>query len=211
MKQTSNPPFSIFHAPFGGAQRHRAGFTLIELLVVISVIGILGTIIIGSSRMLLQTSRERRSKITRETLSVALQRYRTEYQCWPVSRQEASSQTKSKRENTNAYNGYYWYKWEKDNYEIFDALRVGNRQGNPDDIRFIDETSVYTAKGAGEAVTPLSSASGTTGHSLYYAMKRNNKAAPFIVWICFDTDECEVGPDSFDAGYINEEDKSYGY
>lgn len=188
----------------------KSGFTLVELLVVIAVMAILGTIVLGSSRMLIQTAREHRTRTTRDALNVALHRYRTEYQEWPVSKSDAKGQPHDKREGTSAYNGYEWYQWKEDNWKIFDELRAVN---NPDKITFLDEAAVYTSSSSGEKVIPLADAAGNTGHSLYYAMKRDNKSAPFLVWICFETDEAEVGPrdGSFQAGYISEEDKAYGY
>lgn len=214
----------------------RVGFTLVELLVVIAVMGILGTIVLGSSRMLIRTARERRAKVTRDALNVALHRYRTEYQHWPVSKKDSranlpgnENDDERKRRGTDAYNGEDWYRWDVDNYKIFDALRVGNksRDMNPDDIRFIDESATLGSDGNREdgAVSPLSQLNGTTGHSLFYGMRRDNKAAPFAVWICFATDEAEVGFYNKNAGgeYKNkenmkdgaesedEEDKAYGY
>ena len=196
--------------------------------------GLLGTIVLGSSRMLVRTSRERRANVTRDALNVALHRYRTEYQRWPVSKKSSQSNLPSdedarKRRGTKAYNGSDWYRWDVDNYKIFDALRVGNksRDMNPDDIRFLDESATFGAEGNREdgAIKPLSQLGGSTGHSLFYGMKRDNKAAPFAVWICFDTDEAEVGFYNRKAGgeykykesmrdgaeSEDDEDAAYGY
>ena len=190
-----NSSFVIRHSslPFGDPPR-KAGFTLIEILIVVGIMAILGTITLGTSRLLIQTSRERRAKVTRDALNVALHRYRTEYQQWPVSKSDVGSKKGDYREGTTAYNGCYWYEWKDNNDEIFDALRAG---GNSEGIRFLDETTVYTKTGSGKTakVVPLSeTGANSKGNTLCYAMKRDNKPAPFIVWICFDTDEAEVGP-----------------
>lgn len=194
-----------------GVPRRKAGFTLIELLVVIGVVSILGTITIGTSRMLVQTSRERRTKVTRDALNVALHRYRTEYQQWPVSKSDKNWDSHSTREGTTAYNGYEWYEWKSNNDRVFGALRKNDRD-NPDNIRFIDETAVYTRDSSGKKVVPLANA-GSGNHALCYAMKRDNKPEPYIVWICFDTDEAEVGPrdGNFKTGESDDDDAKYGY
>lgn len=191
------------------ARAGRSGFTLIELLVVISVMAVLGTIVLGSSRVLVQTSRVRRSTVTREALNVAMNRYRTEYQQWPVSRSEAKNSCDKHIEAKDSSNGYDWYEWSKKNYVVFDALRANN---NTDSIRFIDETAIFTDDDNHKPI-PLSSASGSSGHSLCYVTRRTNKAEPFTVRICFDTDECIVGPDSFkdqlDSEEEDDEDAKY--
>lgn len=188
----------------------RSAFTLIELLVVISVMSMLGLIIIGGSRMLLQTARERRSVITREALRTALHRYRTDYQHWPVSPSDKKFKSDSKSKDDD---GFTWYKWDSSNYLVFDALRTGNEEGNPDDLRFIDETVIYTTDtgDSGGKLVTLSKAGAGLGKSLFYAMKRDNKPAPFTVEICFDLDECRVGPDYFAAGAESDANENYGY
>lgn len=192
----------------GGASAPRQrGFTLIELLIVISIMALLGLIIVGGSRMLLQTARERRSAITRAALDVAIHRYRTEYQRWPVSLSDKNW------DSSSTIDGCKWYEWKNNNSRVFDALRAGNTEGNPDGLRFIDETAIYTTDtgDAGGKLITLSKAVVEPGKNLFYAMKRDNKPAPFTVKICFDTDECEVGPGSFNAGEDANEGENYGY
>lgn len=191
------------------APRRRSAFTLVELLLVITVIGILGTIVAGGSRMLIQTARHRRAKITREALNVALHRYRTEYQSWPVKKGDADDH--SKRGGTSAYNGYEWYRWKKSNSMVFDALRTSNKTKNPDQLRFFDETALYTTTTGDDSgrLIPLSTAGTGSGKNLFYAKKRDNKPAYYVVWICYDTDEAEVGPATLEAGGLSEEDQSY--
>ena len=202
-------PESRFKIQNPKSRTFNGGFTLIEILVVVAIMAILGTVTIGTSRMLIQTSRERRTKITREALNVALHRYRTEYQEWPVSKNDGYDR-KGKRQGTTAYNGYDWYEWKESNYRVFNALRKGDKD-NPDDIRFFDETTVYTQDSSGNKVVPLSE-SGNGNPVLCYAMKRDNKPSPFTVWICFDTDEAEVGPrdSALEAGGIEKDDDLYG-
>lgn len=193
----------------GRAGRASSGFTLVELLLVVAVISILGTIIVGGSRMLVQTSRNRRAAITREALNVALHRYRTEYQSWPVEKADADSH--DKRDGSTAYNGYEWYLWRRSNARVFDALRTTNQEKNPDQLRFIDETAVYTTTTGDDTgkLIPLSTAGTGAGKNLFYAKKRDNKPAYFEVWICYDTDEAEVGPRDLEAGGLSKEDQSY--
>ncbi len=106
------------------------GFTLIELLVVIVVISVLATLVVGGSNSAVRVSREKRRKISCQTLQTAIYRYRTEYNKWP------GGVTPSKNLETYTFEG-------ENNKKVFGALRRENNE-NYDHIIFIDETAFFT-------------------------------------------------------------------
>ncbi len=164
----------------------KKGFTLVELLVVIAVLAILSTITIGGARMVQQTARVRRFNITKEVLRTAIARYRTEYNKWPADPPD------NKGSHT----------WKSDNHVIIDALRQGNK-GNPDDIRFIDETTILTPGDTAKAI-PLSSAS-SSGCPAVYVTKDGTKVAYYTITIDFEFDTVKVGPTDMEAGTSDDE------
>lgn len=116
------------------------GFTLIELLLTIVIISILGLIVVGGIELVGKSSRSKRISLTCRVLEAALQRYHAEYNEWPVERDQSEQRT-----------------FTDDNYLVFNALREDDDR-NYDNLRFIDETTLFTTKGgslSGEAI-PLS-------------------------------------------------------
>lgn len=180
--------------------KKHGGFTLIELLVVIAVLAILCTIVIGASSMIMQTSRERRFTITKEVLKVAIMRYRTEYGVWPVSKEDDFDREKD---------GVYYLSTNND--KVLNALRTCNQEKNmnPDGIRFIDETTIYTSDG--DDMIPLHKASGNKGHKIVYRVKNgrieetSKKWALYEIGFNFRDDSVTVGPDTMVDGSAKDE------
>ena len=164
----------------------KKGFTLIEILVVMAVLTILTTITIGGARMVQQTARARRFGVTKEVLRTAIARYRAEYNRWPG--EDAGSGGEKK-------------KYKDDNYLVIDDLREGGK-GNPDRIRFLDETSILTSVDG--KVVPLSSAS-SSGCPAVYVTKDGTKTAYYEVTIDFELDTVTVGPDNMVSGTPDDE------
>ena len=158
----------------------RKGFTLVELLVVIAVLAILSTITIGGARMVQQTARARRFNVTKEVLRTAIARYRTEYNKWPVEPDDSPDHAPNK--------GYYI--WQASNAAIIDALRQDGK-GNPDKIRFIDETTILTPGDSAKAI-PLSSAA-SSGCPAVYVTKDGTSVKHFSIEINFEYDTVAVG------------------
>lgn len=178
----------------------RSGFTLIELLVVIAVLAILCTIVIGASSMMMQTSRARRFSITKEVLKVAIMRYRTEYGVWPVTKDDSFDRRSGD-----------WYYLSDNNDKVINALRTCNqeRNMNPDGIRFIDETTIYTSNG--DDMVLLSQASGNKGHQIVYRVKSgriegtSKKWALYEIGFNFRDDLVDVGPGTMVDGSEDDE------
>ena len=169
----------------------RKGFTLVEILVVIVVLAILSTITIGGARMVQQTARVRRFNVTKEVLRTAIARYRTEYNKWPVGPDD-DPDTSSKGV----------YTWKKSNHLIIDALRQ-NGKGNPDKIRFIDETTILTPGDSAKAI-PLSSGPSTDAPAVYVT-RDGTKVANFEIKINFEYETVAVGPDKMESGTTDDE------
>lgn len=180
----------------------RSGFTLIELLVVIAVLAILCTIVIGASSMMMQTSRARRYSITAEVLKVAIMRYRTEYGVWPVDRDE----------KFDSHNGD-WYYLIENNDKVIDALRtcIQGNDLNPEGIRFIDETTIYTSDG--DNMIPFNKVTRNTGNPIVYRVKHGHYKGSSKKWdyykigFNFRDDTVSVGPvgDSMTTGGVDDE------
>ncbi len=166
----------------------REGFTLLEILLTMTVLAILGTIVIGGVNLVNGNARAKRNALTCEVLEVALNRYKTEYNQWPVDREGDNE--------TRVFDG-------EDNAEVFSALREENDQ-NFENLRFIDETTLFTTED-GDLSSPVIQLSKTTAGSnrpLVYVPKNNRKSKTsskktsrvryFKVTINFDTDTVKV-------------------
>ncbi len=136
-------PTSDLRSPTSGRGRSR-GFTLIELLAVIVLISMLLGLLFGAAQFVVKNARARRAESTAAALQVALCSYRHEYGRWPVPTSLESSITNS----TLIISG-------TNNWMVFDMLRATTNGtaytvGNPTNIRFIDESTVFALNASGQ-------------------------------------------------------------
>jgi prepilin-type N-terminal cleavage/methylation domain-containing protein len=159
--------------------RRAAGFTLMELMVVIVIIAILATIIMGSATYVMRMVREKRATVLCRVLETALTRYRHDYGEWPIGNRKPEKKNPDDDELVNLTGA--------DNAIAFGPLRERN---NPKNIRYLDESGVYTLDEAGQPV-PLSRA-GTGDKPLLYARRRDAGMSYFTVKFNMDADSVTV-------------------
>ena len=152
------------------------GFTLIELLLVMVVIAILGTIIMGSAAYINRLSRARRAEVTCRVLETALARYRSDYNKWPIGSLTPDSKYRVKVGG-------------EDNKKIFWPLRETNKTDNNRTIRYLDESTLFTADDQGRPVR-LDKQSGE--QPLIFVTREGAKVRYFSVEINVDKDTVKV-------------------
>lgn len=148
--------------------RKKTGFTLVEILLVVAVMAILGTIILGAARYIAKIAREKRADTTLAVLDTAVQRYRSEYNEWPTPGGET-------------FRG-------KDNAAVFGRLRE-NSDDNEKEIRFFDETTLFTVDSKGK---PISLAKAGDGDKPIVYVSRDGKVQYFNVTYDFDIDSAVI-------------------
>lgn len=159
----------------------QGGFTLIEILLTMAVLAILATIVIGGVDVVNKNARAKRNALACKVLQTAINRYRTEYNEWPVDREEGVSKTT----------------YVENNYEVISPLREDDAK-NYDRIRFIDETSLFTTEDGDltSAVIPLSQSSNQDAPIVFVPKNRQKKGKPnlayFKITIDFDSDTVSV-------------------
>jgi len=164
--------------PGPGHLRLRAGFSLIELLAVIVLIAILLSIAVVSAQRFFSIARDKRAALTRSVLATAVHRYRHEYKKWPIPEYAPGVFVYS---FTNALN-----------QDCLSMLRRDNETDNPNEIQFLDESSVYVVKDG--KMIPLSTAI-VTPYAAYPFVSRggDNIRRYFTVTIDVEAETVKVG------------------
>ena len=151
-----------------------------ELMLVVVIIAILATIIMGSATYVMRMVREKRAIALCRILETALTRYRHDYGAWPIGGREPKL--------NKSTDDYEVQLTGADNAVAFGPLREAN---NPKNIRYLDESGVFTLDEAGQPV-PLARA-GAGDKPLLYARRRDAGMSYFTVKFNMDADAVTVG------------------
>ena len=172
--------------------KDRGGFTLLELMLVIAIMAVLGGVIVGSVRYVTRIARDKRAQVTAQVLETALARYRAEYNKWP-----GLSDTSDVGKTNIVFKG-------PDNKRVFGALRETSKKDNPKGIRFLDESTIFTAKAEDDQLVLLSATEGD--QPLAFANRNTSKARFFQVTINAEKDTVAVEATSKDLNDFSEDD-----
>jgi prepilin-type N-terminal cleavage/methylation domain-containing protein len=159
--------------------RGHAGFTLLELLAVMLILAVLMGIMTQAAQLVIRAAREKRLTMTTRTLETALARYRDEYRQWPIDEAHAT------------VNGFEYTVTGDDNKHWFAMLRE-NSPANSRNIRFVDETTIFTLKDGKPIPLHKAAAEGVTPPHPFVGVNRRREPVYFNIRIDTDKDTVRV-------------------